>query len=478
MLGEEPEDQLLRPAALLELPDMRIGAADLSPRSRVLSGPDGRIALNPRTLQLLVVLADASGEVVTRRTIERRCWGVAVNEDVLNQAVASLRRAARAAGGLRIETIPRTGYRLVAEAEALAPAPRLAQAATAARTAWRMGIPAPDTDAIAALEAALAQKPDWAEGWGLIALLLRKASEYAEAAECSPFVLRCEAAISHALAIDAAAPDALAARATLPPLFGDWLGTRMRLHDLEQQAGRTIVFLHDFALLEMATGRPSAAAPLIEEALAMDQLAPVLLYKRIYHLWTLGRLQDMDHVADRAMQLWPTHPAIWFARLWSLLGTGRPRAALAQVDDPARPDIPLPALSLLRSTLDVLANQPHLEALEGPRAEIIGRNLAASTRGPSQALSSMLLLAALGAVDAAFDVARGLYARQGPVVVGLRRNPETPSVTDQHRRVTQALFVPLMAPVREDSRFEALCNEMGLDRYWADGGIEPDFRRR
>ena len=60
---------------------------------------------------------------------------------------------------------------------------------------------------------------------------------------------------------------------------------------------------HDLAVLEMATGRPSAARPLIERLITEDPLAATLYYKRIYHLWTFGEVDELEIVATRAMQL-------------------------------------------------------------------------------------------------------------------------------------------------------------------------------
>jgi DNA-binding winged helix-turn-helix (wHTH) protein len=44
-------------------------------------------------MQVLVVLADAAGHVVARRTLFERCWGeVYVGDDSLNRVIAALRK--------------------------------------------------------------------------------------------------------------------------------------------------------------------------------------------------------------------------------------------------------------------------------------------------------------------------------------------------------------------------------------------------
>ena len=102
--------------------------------------------------------------------------------------------------------------------------------------------------------------------------------------------------------------------------------------------------------------------------------------------------------------------------------------------------------------------------------------VSSATRGPAQALAALQQLSAIGAVDAAFDVARGYYLRRGPVTVGPHHTSEDWSATDQHRKVTQALFIPVTEVLRRDSRFELLCDEIGLADYWRQTGVQPDFR--
>src|SRR5690349_18260424 len=106
----------LTPADLAGVPDFRLGEAAVSPSRRTLQGPGGTVAVEPRVMQVLVVLAEDPGSVVSRETLFERCWGsVYVGEDSLNRVIGSLRRLASdiGCGSFEIETITRTGYRLV-----------------------------------------------------------------------------------------------------------------------------------------------------------------------------------------------------------------------------------------------------------------------------------------------------------------------------------------------------------------------------
>lgn len=89
--------------------------------------PDGWRHVKPRSMAVLEYLARHPGTVCTREKIMDAVWGdVIVSDEVLSQAIRELRTAfgddARDPGV--IETIPRGGYRLIAEVSAAEPAPR------------------------------------------------------------------------------------------------------------------------------------------------------------------------------------------------------------------------------------------------------------------------------------------------------------------------------------------------------------------
>ncbi|MEO1365596.1 MAG: transcriptional regulator, partial [Acidobacteriota bacterium] len=80
---------------------------------------DGRgTRIEPKAMELLLFLADRSPEVVSRSEIFDRVWGGrAVVDETLTRCVSLLRQALgdTAQAPRYIETIPRKGYRLIAE---------------------------------------------------------------------------------------------------------------------------------------------------------------------------------------------------------------------------------------------------------------------------------------------------------------------------------------------------------------------------
>lgn len=93
---------------------LRVGRATIDPVSRTAEYPAGNERLQPQTLKVLVALARRRNQVVTRHELVDRCWdGRIVGDDVINRCISLLRDFAERAGGFAIETVPKTGYRLV-----------------------------------------------------------------------------------------------------------------------------------------------------------------------------------------------------------------------------------------------------------------------------------------------------------------------------------------------------------------------------
>jgi DNA-binding winged helix-turn-helix (wHTH) protein/TolB-like protein/Tfp pilus assembly protein PilF len=80
--------------------------------------------LEPKVIEVLLALAQHAGEVVSRETLLSRVWtNVVVSDDALTQSIAKLRHAFgdTTKEPRYIETVPKRGYRLVAEVAATEP---------------------------------------------------------------------------------------------------------------------------------------------------------------------------------------------------------------------------------------------------------------------------------------------------------------------------------------------------------------------
>src|SRR5580704_8227811 len=117
---------------------IRVGTFELYPSERILSAAGKGVEIGARAFDLLLVLVEQPGCLVTKSTLLERVWpNLVVDENNLPAQVASLRRAL---GAGAITTVPGFGYRLdlpvgtaaQAPGSAAPQAPRLA----VARSTW------------------------------------------------------------------------------------------------------------------------------------------------------------------------------------------------------------------------------------------------------------------------------------------------------------------------------------------------------
>lgn len=100
-------------------PPFRLGDWRVEPTLGQLhhNNGDEPITLEPRVMELLLLLVERADEVVSRPQIEQTLWGqVVVGEDTVARTVSKLRRALgdAAKAPQYIDTLPKRGYRLIA----------------------------------------------------------------------------------------------------------------------------------------------------------------------------------------------------------------------------------------------------------------------------------------------------------------------------------------------------------------------------
>jgi tetratricopeptide (TPR) repeat protein len=458
-------------------------------------------------MQVLLLLLDAAGKVVTRNQLFDECWGgVYVGDDSLNRAIADVRRALRTAAGdgVVIETVPRTGYRLVVSGDALANAPsgrrrrfliagaaagaiaaaggaawlarpdparsRAAALVVDAEQARQTGTPEGHASAAIALEQAAHLDASNAAAWGKLALVRCALVEETAPDRIATMTAQVQQAARRAMAIDPRQPDALAALAILTPYFGDWIGAEKRLNAVLAVAPDHVATRDARGFFYVSVGRTRENYAERVAISPKEPLNAVLLYRMIYAQWFMGRLAEADRAAERALQLWPRHPGAWFGRLWVLAFTGRAERALAHLDDAAaRPDLPPWMLETLRAAMTALVSRRPADVALASKRLVDDVN-----RSPSASVNALLILNGLGDVDRAFEVARAYLLEQGPLMASVRWRPGDVLVNDQRRRKTHILFTPVAAPMRTDARFQGLVEDVGIAAYWRAAGVRPD----
>lgn len=519
-------DATLARVDLAECPDFALGGVSVSPSTRTVRGPGGETSVEPRVMQVLVTLAGSAGRVLSRDALFRRCWGgVFVGEDSLNRVIREIRRIGRtvAAGGFAVETIPRTGYRLVtdtpvaevtpklvADVEPAAsepqsepakasgpsrrlvvgagllaaagggvglwltrPDPRVAALIAQSEQAQRNGLPDSDGQGVGFLEEAVRLEPGDARAWGKLALCRCVIAEHTPPDRVSAAATATQDAARRALAIDRRQIDAHAALALLPPYYGDWLAAERRMDAVLAIDPEHLPTRDAQSFLRVAVGRGRESCLDRITFAGREPLHATHQYRLVYANWFLGRIDAADRAADRALQLWPKHPGVWFVRLWTLAFTGRAERALAHVDDAAaRPALPPPMIRMLKAAMTALASRRPADVAQAADAMT-----GLVSQGPSHSVHAIMILNALGEVGRAFDVAHAYLLEQGPLMASVRWRAGQVSINDHRRRKTNPLFVPVSAPMRADGRFAALVERIGLVDYWRRVGVTPDYLR-
>ena len=95
----------------------KVGEWLVNPFTNTVTSPESSTRLEHKTMQVLLCLAENAGEVVPKETLMQTVWAdTAVTDHVLNVAISALRKALGddAQQPRFIQTVPRTGYRLIA----------------------------------------------------------------------------------------------------------------------------------------------------------------------------------------------------------------------------------------------------------------------------------------------------------------------------------------------------------------------------
>lgn len=506
--------KLITTAALAEVPAFTLGAARVVPSTRTVTGPGGSVQVEPRVMQVLVVLARAEGAVVTREELFGRCWGgVYVGDDSLNRAVGGVRKLGAGVGGgsFCVETVPRTGYRLdgavvwdgldpLDEEEApprglsrrwliggavtaaglatvglwqnKAPdpaAPLVEQAAVALRSGSAEG----QRRALSLLEQAASRFPDSAAAWGALALARARIDEHAITRITQP-AAKVDEAATRALQLDPNNADATAARAIVIPYYGDWLAAERRFDAVLANHPKHLPTHDSRAFLLGAVGRMEQSARDRFANLPAVAIDADYNYRSVYCHWFLGQIAQADQAAARGLAMWPGHAGNWFAKLWVLAGTGRFDRALDHIaDERQRPKLPPPTVATLGASMRAALTRDPADTAAATRQVMAG-----VTRSVAGAVNAVTLLNLLRATDELFALAEAYYLERGPIRAAMSTPPGEPLLPDQRRRKTNMMFTPLAAPMQEDGRFLPLMQAIGLEDYWRRRGIKPDFLAR
>jgi DNA-binding winged helix-turn-helix (wHTH) protein/tetratricopeptide (TPR) repeat protein len=509
---------------LAHLGPFNIGRLEVHPALRQVNDGHTSELIEPRVMQVLVLLASSTGRVVPVEELITRCWnGRVVGDNAIHRVISKLHRLAEGLGGnsFAVENIPKVGYRLVSR-DARSPEPReprepsesttptrsmqvvgrrllmgLALAAVAgaatplvryqlrprrrpsaeARELYRRGTEAQrqylqeqNVQAVAYFREAVTLSPDYADAWGALAMAYRHLVETDPGRDQERLAALSRAAASSALELDAGNADAELALLTLQPYFRNWLDMERSLRKALPRHPEHWLYRGNIARILSETGRWEESIPELQAVIAGDPFLPFPRFRLALSYWSTGRLHQAETAIDEAARRWPSHPGVWFMRFELLAFGGRPADALAQLGrlDERPTGLPEGVFDYSR----VLATAMATRAPSDTQAAVEAA-LQATSRNIAAVPDAVRALSALGETSLAFPLLDSYFlARPSPHV------PEPPPLAPLTRRSTDFLFMPFTAALRADERFERLTAEIGLRDYWTQTGTLPDYRNR
>lgn len=509
----------------------RLGTLEVRPALRQLARDDGsEEVLEPRVMQVLVALARAEGAIVSRDDLTRSCWeGRVVGEDAINRVVSRLRRAAEGIGqgSFRIETITKVGYRLLREGDAATPGIRRDEALERTRAeltrlkldrramitgaglavgaagigafTWRhflqsRAVPPADiaplleqarmaarqgnmdggNQAMGLLRRVTEMRPEYADGWGLLAMNYAGASASMARQAEAPMRTRAQDAASRAFKLDPDNPYARFAMAMLDRDGDNWRRDELLARDVLRSDPRNDTAWVWLSSVLGSVGRCREAAALFDRMGKAVQPDPGLAYSRAVALWAAGRLDEADRASTEAMALFPLQFAVWFTRFYLLMYTGRAAEAVAMSRSVEQRPIGFSDENFAMIEQMALAMQSR--APDQVKAAV-ATAFDWAHRGAGYAENSIQFTAALGDIDTAFRIAEAYYFGRGFQTGENRFEPNQRIYTRQRQRRTRLLFLPSTLAMRGDPRFDKLVGEIGLARYWRESGTVPDYRK-
>ena len=509
-------------------PDFVVGRLTVSPSRRELVRDDGeREVIEHRVMQVLIALCRAKGNIVTRDELILCCWdGRVVGEDSIHRVMSRLRKVATgiAAGSIDIETITKIGYRLTSSGDATATdrepvardeAAALRRSPTTRQTRRAMIISAASAAAIASaaggaflyrrltspsvppeVEALVTQArqlrdqgtreahnqaiglmrrvvvmaPDYADGWGMLGCTYAITSHYHEQAERLALRDRAEAVAQRAFALDPGNAYGELALSIALPFIGHWLERDRRLARALADRPDDDEVLNFRAVALIFVGR-SAEAVSYFERMRQRPFTPARYHNYIVALWNAGRVEETDRSLEDAAALYPTQATLWALRFNIEMFGGNPAGALALAEDSKGRPTNLDGARLAALVAEARA----IESRSATDADtVMAAQMERARRDAIGAEFAIRVASALGRIDDAFTIADAYYFGRGFIVPDFDA-PGSKFSPDE--RGTRLLFEPVTRPMRADPRFDPLVREIGLERYWRESGVRPDYRR-
>lgn len=441
----------------------------LDSRRRIIFAPDGKpLPLTPRVLDTLIYLVQHPCTLLGRDSLMDSIWpDSAVEPNNLSQNIAKLRRlfGERPGENRFIETVPGRGYRFIAEVRAVSAAAGIADEQTDGsrsldeeteqlfRQALRR-LQRPTAEncrlAVANLKQCVERNSRFAPAWAWLADAHLFAVNVGHASPDR--LVEAERLAHHALELDPRSATAHAVIGTIDTHHGNWLAAESRLMTAVALDARDFMprTLHASFVL-MHAGHLRRAISQLRQTFKLAPDDPRMLLNLAMAHSIAGDDAEALSCARLATSFgFPEDTVLLpfvFAHAASRAGRQAEAAAYAARLFAPMADGGRLVTAVFRGLEDRKLRDKALRALD----ELRNRAL----EMPGSGMAVLLVaewLTRLGALDLAF----------GALNFALERDAEVHS----RRPNWQTLWVPELAALRRDARFQPLAERLGLTQYW------------
>lgn len=478
---------------LAHVEPFKLGDALVEPALRRVSAEGVQETVEPKVMQVLVALAEARGRTLSRDDLIHLCWDDrVVGDNAIHRVISQARKIANALGEncFEIQTIKGVGYRLRSpdsnanlSSDARPGTPIInrrrlmatglavgAMGITALQWSRRSDVSARAIEMFERAEAtrqdednaysvqqanalyreAIEDSPEFAAAWGGMALSYNLATFISPDESVDKHGRLGLSAAREALEIDRTEVRARLSMVLLRPTFGDWNSRIQELAELRRAHPNHSEIDREIGRSYLNVGKVGLAADFLQNMVRARPLMSRAHGELFYALWAGRRFHDAELVLAEGLKRWPRNYLLWNARFQYLALSGESDEAVRHIrTDELRPVNLAPvAISKRLTAIEVLAGRRQEE-----RSSLINAYLDEVREHNWSVYNATTMLAALGAHDATMEVLKGHYFGEGEFARRLRRFS---------RRQTFFLYLPHFDLLRNDARFVAMMQRIGL----------------
>ena len=320
--------------------------------------------------------------------------------------------------------------------------------------------PAKIANNIASLEKVTQQAPNFADGWGRLAVLRAATRHALQYEQRTVLKQQIHSDVARCLALDPRSVQARIAQFHLLAPFGDFSAQHKVAVELKELGANSPQALNVCVFRDECVGRGRDAIALSRRAFELDPMNANVSTMRGQSLWRAGRFAEGRAAMERTLEIWPHDQYTAAALILACLHQGDWAAVDVLIDPDRLERYPLREFGALLGLVAVMRN-PTLDNRQMLLAALQSRVAATGRIDPF----TLVWPAALGFVEETYALLK--TAKFGPAGVST-------DVVGFNAYRTNVLFMAAFPELRADPRFATLCARLGLVEYWIETAAWPD----